>query len=172
LNGLFFMSPGSGTFVDDALHEIAPQWLTTQYARSQVISGNWVYVATPTVVNSLRIGVSRYRQTFGTPDVGENPDDYSYNGSTYHFYTGQTDPTFGGFPRIQINGYPTFQLGGPVSWPKTVGPDSVYQFNDSVSLQRGKHAIKFGGEVLLNRSDDNVTSNNKGPVAFRSLAGC
>jgi len=169
INGLFFMSPGSGTFVDDALHEIAPQWLTTQYARSQVISGNWVYVATPTVVNSLRIGVSRYRQIFGTPDVGENPDDYSYNGSTYHFYTGQDDPTFGGFPRIQINGYQTFQLGGPASWPKTVGPDSVYQFNDSVSIQRGKHAIKFGGEVLLNRSDDNVTSNNKGPVAFRSL---
>ena len=36
-------------------------------------------------------------------------------------------------------------------------------------MQRGKHAIKFGGEILLNRSDDNVTSNNKGPVAFRSL---
>jgi hypothetical protein len=169
LNGLFFMSPGSGTFVDDAIHEIAPQWLTTQYARSQVISGNWVYVATPTVVNSLRIGLSRYHQIFGTPDVGENPDDYSYNGATYHFYTGQTDPTFGGFPRIQISGYPSFQLGGPASWPKSVGPDSVYQFNDSVSIQRGKHAIKFGGEVLLNRSDDNVTSNNKGPVSFRSL---
>ncbi|MGP0074230.1 MAG: carboxypeptidase regulatory-like domain-containing protein [Bryobacteraceae bacterium] len=169
LNGLFFMSPGSGTFVDDAIHEIAPEWVTTQYARSQVISGNWVYVATPTVVNSLRIGISRYHQIFGTPDVGENPADYSYNGSTYHFYTGQTDPTFGGFPRIQINGFPSFQLGGPVSWPKTVGPDSVYQFNDGISMQRGKHAIKFGGEVLLNRSDDNVTSNNKGPVAFRSL---
>ncbi len=169
INGLFFMSPGSGTFVDDAIHELAPQWLTTQYARSQVISGNWIYVATPTVVNSLRIGVSRYHQIFGTPDVGENPADYSFNGSTYHFYTGQTDPTFGGFPRIQINGYPSFQLGGPVSWPKSVGPDSVYQFNDSVSMQRGKHAIKFGGEILLNRSDDNVTSNNKGPVAFRSL---
>ena len=121
------------------------------------------------MVNSLRIGLSRYHQIFGTPDVGENPDDYSYNGSTYHFYTGQTDPTFGGFPRIQINGFPSFQLGGPVSWPKSVGPDSVYQFNDSVSIQRGKHAIKFGGEILLNRSDDNVTSNNKGPVAFRSL---
>ena len=169
INGLFFMSPGNGTFVDDAIHEIAPQWLTTQYARSQVISGNWVFVATPTVVNSLRIGLSRYHQIFGTPDVGENPADYNYNGASYHFYTGQTDPTFGGFPRIQINGYPSFQLGGPASWPKSVGPDSVYQFNDSLSMQRGNHAIKFGGEILLNRSDDNVTSNNKGPVAFRSL---
>ena len=169
LNGMFFMSPGAGTFVDDAIHEIAEPWLTTQYARSQVISGNWVYVATPAIVNSLRIGLSRYHQIFGTPDVGENPADYSFNGDTYHVYTGQTDPTFGGFPRIRISGFSSFQLGGPVSWPKIVGPDSVYQFTDSVSIQKGKHALKFGGEVLLNRSDDNVTSNNKGPLSFSSL---
>ncbi len=169
INGMFFRSPGAGTFVDAAASEIAPQWLTTQAAHSQVMSGNWVYVATPSVVNSLRIGWSSYYQIFGTPDVGENPANYSFNGSTYHLYTGQTDPTFGGFPRVQINGFPSFQLGGPVSWPKIVGPDSVYQFTDSVSVQRGNHALKFGGVVLLNRSDDNVNSNNKGPLAFRSL---
>jgi hypothetical protein len=169
INGMFFMSPGSGTFVDAPSAEIAQQWLTTQYARSQVISGNWINISTPTIVNSLRIGVSRYHQIFGTPDVNENPANYSYNGATYNFFTGQTDPTFFGFPRITINGFPSFQLGGPVSWPKTVGPDSVYQFTDTVSWQRGKHSIKFGGEGILNRSDDNVTSNNKGPVSFRSL---
>jgi hypothetical protein len=168
-NGMFFMSPGSGTFVDAPSSEIAPQWLTTQYARSQVISGNWIYVPSATWVNSLRIGVSRYHQIFGTPDVSENPANYSYNGATYNMYTGQNDPVFGGFPRITISGFPSFQLGGPVSWPKTVGPDSVSQFTDSLSWQKGKHAIKFGGEVILNRSDDNVTSNNKGPIAFRSL---
>ncbi len=169
LNGMFFMSPGTGTFVDAPASEIAQQWLTTQYARSQVISGNWVYVASPTIVNSLRVGVSRYHQIFGTPDVGENPASYLYNGATYNFYTGQNDPTFGGFPRLQISGFPSFQLGGPASWPKTVGPDSVYQFTDTVSLQKGNHSIKFGGEGLLNRSDDNVTSNNKGPTSFNGL---
>src|SRR4029077_9126996 len=75
-NGLFFMSPGSGTFVDDPTHQIAAPWLTTPYARSQVISGNWVYVPSSTVVNSLRVGVSRYIQQFGTPDVGQNPASY------------------------------------------------------------------------------------------------
>ena len=168
-SGLFFMSPGNGTFVDNAPAEISEPWLTTQYARSQVISGNWIYVPSSTVVNSLRVGVSRYHQIFGTPDVTENPANYSYNGSTYHMYTGQADPTFFGFPRITINPFNSFQLGGPVSWPKTVGPDSVYQFSDSVSIQKGSHALKFGGEVLLNRSENNVTAFNKGPVAFRSL---
>jgi len=169
LNGMFFQSPGSGTFVDAPASEIAQQWLTTQYARSRVMSGNWVYVATPEIVNSLRVGWSNYHQIFGTPDVGENPANYSYNGATYNMYTGQTDPTFGGFPRIQINGFPSFQLGGPASWPKIVGPDSVYQITDSVSVQKGNHALKFGGEILLNRSDDNVTSNNKGPLSFKNL---
>jgi len=169
LNGMFFQSPGSGTFVDAPSAEIAAPWLTTQYARSRVLSGNWVFVATPSIVNSLRVGWSNYYQIFGTPDVGENPANYSYNGATYNMYTGQTNPTFGGFPNIVINGFPSFSLGGPNSWPKIVGPDSVYQITDSVSVQRGKHAIKFGGEILLNRSDDNVTSNNKGPLQFSSL---
>jgi hypothetical protein len=168
-NGLFFMSPGSGTFVDDPAHQIAQQWLTTQYARSQVISGNWIYVPSSTVVNSLRVGVSRYHQIFGTPDVTQDPASYSYNGATYNLYTGQKDPTFFGFPRMQISGFPSFQLGGPPSWPKSVGPDAVYQFSDSVSMQKGNHALKFGGEVLLNRADINVTSNNKGPLSFKSL---
>ena len=78
------------------------------------------------------------------------------------------DPFFGGFPNLTSMNFP-FPLGGPASWPKSVGPDSVYQFNDSLSWQKGKHAIKFGGEVLLNRSDDNVTSNNKGPTRSKNL---
>ncbi len=168
-NGMFFWSPGNGTFVDAPSVEVAPQWLTTQYARSNVQSANWVYVASPTIVNSLRAGDSRYIQQFGTPDQNQLPSNYSYNGATYNFYTGVSDPYFGGFPRIQISGFPSFQLGGPVSWPKSVGPDSVYQVTDTLAWQKGNHSIKFGGEMLLNRSDDNVTSNNKGPVAFRSL---
>ncbi len=168
-SALFFWSPGAGTFVDAPASEVAAPWLTTQTARSNVQSGNWVYVASPTIVNSLRGGDSRYIQQFGTPDQGQLPSNYSYNGSTYNYYTGITDPYFGGFPRIQITGFPSFQLGGPASWPKSVGPDSVYQLTDTVSWQKGNHSIKFGGEMLLNRSDDNVTSNNKGPVAFKSL---
>lgn len=168
-NGLFFMSPGEGTFVDNPTTEVEQQWLTTQYARSQVISGNWVYVVSPTMVNSLRGGDSRYIQKFGTPDQNENPADYTYNGATYNYYTGQTDPYFGGFPRIKISEFQSFQLGGPVSWPKSVGPDSVYQGTDSVTWQKGNHAIKFGVDVLLNRSQDNVTSNNKGPTTFTNL---
>ena len=88
ISGMYFISPGTGVFVDNPTLEIAQPWLTVQYARSQVGSGNWVYTATPTVFNSLRVGYSHYYQVFNSNDSTQNPNDYNYNGSTYHINTG------------------------------------------------------------------------------------
>ncbi len=163
-SGMYFISPGNGTFVDNPAQEINPLWLTLQSARSQVGSGSWTFVPTASMVNSLRVGYSHYYQVFSTPDASENPDDYSFNGSTYHFYTGQTNPAYYGLPLMLFQGGFQFQLGN--SWPKTVGPDGIYQISDSVSWLKGKHAIKFGGDILLNQSTNNVTANTKGPLRF------
>ena len=164
---MFFISPGSGTFVDDPGHQINPLWLTVQYARSIVGSVGWTYVPNSNWVNSARFGYSHYYQTFNSGDGSDDPANYSFNGSTYHFYTGQTNKAYFGLPRIRIGELPSFQLGA--SWPKTVGPDSVWQFSDSVSYLRGNHSFKFGGEVLVNQSTNNVTANTKGPVQFTTL---
>jgi hypothetical protein len=168
LSGMFFISPGSGTFVDDPGHQINPLWLTVQYARSMVGSAGWTYVPNSRWVNSFRFGYSHYYQTFNSGDGSQDPANYSFNGSTYHFYTGQTNKAYFGLPRIRIGELPSFQLGA--SWPKTVGPDSVWQFSDSISYLRGNHSFKFGGEVLINQSTNNVTANTKGPVQFVTLA--
>jgi len=158
-SGLYFISPGSGVFVDNPTLEIAQPWLTVQYARSQVGSGSWVWVPSPTVVNSLHVGYSHYYQVF--------QNNYSYNGSTYHINTGQTNPNYLGLPTMTFQGGYSFQLG--LGWPKTVGPNGVYQFTDSVSMLRGNHQLKFGAEVLINQSTNNVTANTKGPVRFSNL---
>ena len=165
-NGLYFISPGNGSFVDAPLTQVADQWLTNQYARSQVLSGNWIWVATPTMVNNLRIGYSRYHQIFQSNDASENPQSYHYNGGTYNINTGQTNPLYFGLPAMTFQGY-NLILGA--SWPKTVGPNTVSQFTDSVSLQRGNHGLRFGGEFLINHSLNNVTANTKGPVRFANL---
>ena len=165
-SGMYFISPGSGTFVDNPTIQINPYWLTVQSARSQVGSGDWTWVPTSSMVNSLRFGYSHYFQTFSTPDSSQNPADYNFNGSTYHFYTGQTNPAYYGLPAILFQGGLTFELGN--SWPKTVGPDGVWQVSDSVSWLKGKHAIKFGFDVLINQSTNNVTANTKGPMRFTS----
>jgi hypothetical protein len=166
LSGMYFISPGDGTFVDDPPHQMAQQWLTVQHARSMVGSVGWTYVPNSTWVNSFRFGYSHYFQTFVTADSGQDPANYTYNGAAYHLYTGQTDKARFGLPEIQWSGNPYF-LGG--SWPKTVGPDSVTQFTDSVSYLRGNHSFKFGGEVLILQSINNVTANTKGPVRFKDL---
>lgn len=163
ISGMYFISPGNGTFVDNPGAQIAPQWLTNQYARSQVGSGNWIWTPSPTVVNSVRFGYSHYYQTFASVDASQNPANYSYNGSTYHVYTGQTNPAYYGLPLMTFPGY-AFQLG--LNWPKTVGPDGVWQLSDSVSILRGNHTLKVGGEFLDNQSTNNVTSNTKGNIRF------
>jgi hypothetical protein len=166
-SGMYFVSPGNGVFVDNPTLEIAQPWLTNQYARSQVISGNWTWVVSNSLVNSLRAGYSRYYQVFQSNDHTQDPANYKYNGNTYHIYTGQTNPSYFGLPTLSFQGGFNFQLG--LGWPKTVGPDGVWQFTDGVSILHGKHAVKFGGEVLVNQSTNNVTANTKGPVRFPNL---
>jgi hypothetical protein len=165
-SGMYFISPGDGTFVDDPPHQVSQQWLTVQHARSMVGSVGWNYIPNSSWVNSFRFGYSHYFQTFVSADSTQNPASYSYNGSTYNLYTGQTNPNRFGLPEIQWNGNAYF-LGA--SWPKTVGPDSIMQFTDSVSYLRGNHSFKFGGEILVLKSTNNVTANTKGPVRFHDL---
>jgi len=169
LSGMYFISPGDGTFVDDPPHQVAPQWLTVQHARSQVGSVGWTYVANSKWVNSFRFGYSHYYQTFVSADSSQDPANYSYNGSTYHIYTGQTDKGRFGLPQIQWQGGYVFNLG--LGWPKTVGPDAVMQFSDSLSYLRGNHSFKFGGEVLVLKSTNDVTANTKGPIRFGDSRG-
>jgi len=169
ITGMYFISPGSGTFVDNAAREVSSQWLTDQSARSQVGSGGWTWTPNSAWVNQVRIGYSHYYQVFESADSTLNPADYPFNGSTYNIYTGQTNPEYFGLPRIRVGGGDEtgFQLG--LQWPKTVGPDGVLQLADTVSYLHGKHAFKFGGEILRNTSTSNVTANAKGPAQFHSL---
>jgi hypothetical protein len=167
LNGMYFRSPGDGTLVDDPSNEVSPQWRTVQDAVSQVISVGETWAPNSSWVNAFRFGYSHYNQVYTVPDANQNPANYSFNGSTYNLYTGQTNPAYFGFPRTRFRQFQNYELG--LAWPKTVGPDSVWQFSDSVSYLRGKHAFKFGGEVLINQSTNNVANNTKGSFRFQNL---
>jgi hypothetical protein len=164
LTGMYFISPGSGILADSASRQLDPQFLTNQYARSQVGSGAWTWTPTSTWVNEARVGYSHYYQVFKSQDSNINPANYTFHGQPLPIFTGQTNPAYFGLPRIRLNGFSGFEAGA--SWPKTVGPDSVTQIADHVSYLHGNHAFKFGGEILLNKSTSNVTANTKGPVQF------
>jgi hypothetical protein len=167
INGMYFISPGSGLLVDNNLLQLNPAQLTIQYARSQVFAGNWTFTPSSTWVNEARVGYSHYYQTYLSNDHAQNPASYAFNGATYSLFTGQTNPAYFGLPQIRFSSYSNFSLGA--SWPKTVGPDGVLQLLDHVSYLRGKHAFKLGVEYLDNHSTNNVTANAKGPIRFPDL---
>jgi hypothetical protein len=161
LNGIYFISQGDGLFNDQA-YEVSPLWETNQYMRAQVGSGNWTWVPNPQLVNEFRAGYSHYYQTFLSADSNLNPTAYGLN-------TGVTNPRYFGLPQISFSDFNTgnFQLGA--GQPKIVGPDGVFELVDHVSLLLGKHALKFGAEIMLNRSNNTLVEDAKGPIRFSSL---
>ena len=175
ISASYFISPGSGLFVDSPTTQLASQWLTNQYARSQVFTGAWAYTPGSSWVNDFRVGYSHYYQTFLSNDYTQDPANYTYNGATYHLYTGQTDigsassPAFGGLPQITIRTLSSMEFG--LNWPKYVGPDGALNIVDHVSYLHGNHSFMFGGEIVNNRSTNAVTQYAKGRLAFNNLDG-
>jgi hypothetical protein len=167
ISGSYFISPGNGLF-----HGANPvsQLGLLQHLRAQDFAGNWTWTPNSTWVNEVRVGYAHYYQTFFSPDHTDDPANYSYNGSTYHIYTGQTDPINFGFPGLSFNNQTNLaKFGMSGGFVKIVGPDSQLTILDHISYLRGKHAFKFGGDFVENRSDTFVTANTKGPVRFDNL---
>ncbi len=86
------------------------------------VSVGWSHTFGPTVLNELRAGWSR-----GATDVAQNNPGVPQ----ITFDTGEVD--FGGY-----NGYPQ------------IFHEEVFHFADIVTWSRGRHTIKFGGEVHRN----------------------
>jgi Carboxypeptidase regulatory-like domain/TonB dependent receptor len=167
LAGMYFRGVGGGSWHDQAWEVGLPgangsPWLSQLWGYIQVGSGAWTWTPTSTFVNEFRVGYSYYSQPSVSNDSTVNPLAYGLN-------TGVTDPRRFGFPLVQINQLngATFKLGG--NWPKYNGPDGSLQILEHVSILRGKHAFKFGGEIIRDTSNPFVTMNAKGLIRFHDL---
>ncbi len=176
LEGMYFISQGDTSSVDGPTSELSNSWISAQHARSQAISGDWAYTPNSTVVNEVRFGYAHYYQTFFGTDANQDAANYNFNGNTYQIPTGINPvgpggASYGGAPDIRMQGYCAFPGGNciGVGWPKIVGPDGVIELLDHVSVLKGKHAFKFGGEFINNQSTTDETANAKGQIRFRNL---
>jgi hypothetical protein len=165
LSGMYFNGQGGGIWNDGAYQVGLPgatssPWMSNLYGYVQVGSGAWTWTPSSTVVNQLRVGYAHFHQFYDSVDSNVNPLAYGIN-------TGVTDPRFFGFPFIRINPF-SFRLGG--NWPKHPGPTGSLDTLESVSILRGKHTFKFGGEIVENTADVFVTANGKGSIRFSSLS--
>ena len=103
--------------------------------RPQNLAAGATKTITPTLVNELRVAFNRFRQVNGLPEI-----DFNVNGGTTHL------------PQFLVAGYPT--MGGAGSFTGTTAGgivsvrDNTYQVYDNMFWQHGRHALKFGGEVV------------------------
>jgi hypothetical protein len=167
LSGMYFRGVGGGTWLDQpweigvAGSSNSP-FISNLWGYIQAGGGSWTWTPNSTVVNELRGGYDHFVQDYDSLDAGVNPLTYGIN-------TGVTDKQLFGFPLIGMKpyAYGSFRLGG--NWPKHIGPDGSLQFSEHVSVLRGKHAFKFGGEIIHNTANPYITSNGKGSIRFGSI---
>jgi hypothetical protein len=124
--------------------------------RTYTVSGNWVYVPSSSVVNEFRMGYNKV--SFG---LVSNDANVLADGKGYPLNTGVT--SVGGFPQVNITGFAP--LGGwrgrPIDY---VNP--IYDFQDSISVLRGRHALKFGFEYTHINTDYNI-HDTRGRIDFQ-----
>ncbi|MCC6588064.1 MAG: TonB-dependent receptor [Bryobacterales bacterium] len=117
-------------------------------ARTKNIVSTWTRTFTPTIVNEFRVGWNNMTEyeIFGTTD---NPA-YDIAGEMKLPLVSRRPKDFGP-PSISISngpdgGYSVYNL------QRQIGPrdraNAVYDFNDILSMQRGRHFIKIGVDML------------------------
>jgi hypothetical protein len=165
LSGMYFRGVGGGSWRDGPWEVALPgssngPFLSDLWGYVQAGSGAWTWTPNSVLVNEFRVGYVHFRQWYDSNDSHVNPLAYGIN-------TGVTDPRLFGFPLLQIgNAGGTFRLGG--NWPKHLGPDGRLQILEHVSVLRGKHAFKFGGEIIKSTAEPFLTANAKGLLKFKS----
>ena len=153
IGGSYFF--GNDTIVGMDFNELLPQFRTKVHSRAQALSTHWTYTPSSAWANDLRFGFTHYTLQI-------LPSDLSFK---YDINTGLSNPLLSGIPNVRIDGFT--ELGAFHNFPKIVGPDKVYDLIDQVSILRGKHAIKFGGELRRDLVHQATFRGGRGRVRFR-----
>jgi hypothetical protein len=148
---------GNGTSLAEDTIVTLPIFESIGHLRSQFATASWTWTPNSALVNDLRFGWNFHHRQVVT-------NDSTTPLSTYGINTGVTNPALGGFPTITVTGFT--QIGGDQNLPKSYGPTKDYDFVDHVSLLRGKHAFKFGGEGLFARPYFGNFSAGRGLINF------
>ncbi|MBV8905577.1 MAG: TonB-dependent receptor, partial [Acidobacteriia bacterium] len=124
------------------------------------LSVNFIHTFNPQIVNAFRIGVNRVTAHALDTAPGNNP--------------AASDPSLGilpgrDAPALTVPGLTAFS-GGEGGLAATNFWFTNFQAYDDVSLQRGKHIIKFGLDFIRYRYNTQVAADPNGAYTFASLA--
>ena len=164
INAKYFLGNHTGLVVNSSTIT-QPYWRPTDTANVQFFGGQWNYIASSSMFNTVRVGYNRFYQKFETsdcPGTGTAPD----YGIPFGF--GTTKPNCG-FTNVTLSPF-TGGIGCCSSFPKYYGPDNILEFHDGFSYLRGKHNLKMGGEFRNSEAGDGgVYNRGRGQVTFSTL---
>jgi hypothetical protein len=121
------------------------------------VLGN-TYVASPSLVNALRVGFSYVHYISNVPSYGQHfpPPELQVPGVP-------NDPTVAGLTRFSPSGYRG--LGEPLFTP-TKSTSQDIQINDTMSWVHGKHVIKFGPQLRFDQFNLLQIAQPRGTISF------
>lgn len=124
-------------------------------AHRQIGTINEIHIFSPTVVNEARLGFNRIAISF-QPNAAADP-------AAYGISTGV--PFNQGLPQINVSAI-GLNFGGPAGFPQgRFGTTGV--FSDTLSLTKGKHTIRTGGE--FRRFIGTSFTEDTGSLSFAAL---
>ncbi|MEX2263863.1 MAG: carboxypeptidase regulatory-like domain-containing protein [Bryobacteraceae bacterium] len=131
---------------------------TFNAGRAQLLSINDTHLVTSSIINELRLGFNRNRNSLTTPRTGTEDiaNQLGVGGAS-------TDPLDFGFPGISIQ--PNYaSVSDPTNPFPTFRWENVYMLGNTLSVIRGTHALKFGAQV--HRMEMNGVQNSHGRGTF------
>ena len=130
----------------------------TVSAKFWQVSGSWTYAAKPNLLNEARMGFVK----------SDSANIFNFDGRSFTNGLGlrdiEQDIFFNGLPNFSIDLYTAVNKGRP-----GYSISDNLQFIDNLTWIKGRHTLKFGGDVrnLRARSDLGFTTgNNYGDFAF------
>jgi hypothetical protein len=131
--------------------------------RNQNVSYNYVHQLTPRTTNEFRFGWNRFRLTATALDASLNPAALGLQNLNFSNHGLPTITVGGVFPTLA----PFSSLGSNFATPSNRA-DNVFSFADNVTLVRGRHSWKVGGEFREIRLNVANESLGRGLLTFFS----
>lgn len=129
------------------------------FIRTQVGSLSWSHTFSPTLVNEFRVSANRDSEHDSIPTDKTTP-------SALGFTNVNPDDPKGVAPPVITT--IDFNLGPSPQGPTKLGLNS-FRFTDNVTWTRGKHEIKFGGDIARIENNFNFDFFNNGGFDFGGL---
>ena len=163
INAKYFYGTHTGLVVNSATIT-QDYWRPTDKAQVDFVGGQWNYLASSAMFNTLRVGYNYFSQQFETSDCpGGNsgaPD--------YGLPFGYGTPPNCGFTNVTLTGYDG-QVGCCSNFAKYYGPDHIGEIIENLSYLHGRHSFRVGGEFRRSEATGVGTFlRGRGQVTFAS----